>query len=99
MIHLLDLCARGRRLAGGADAGEHGELDEVPTPLVTDFLAAIREQIRAGRELGSTAYIQFVRNAAAQAGSPRRTTSFRRSELNVESSQTAVSFDFRRNHR
>jgi UDPglucose--hexose-1-phosphate uridylyltransferase len=51
-----------------APRGEHGELDEVPTPLIVDFLSAIRDQIRAGRELGSTAYIQFVRNAAAQAG-------------------------------
>jgi UDPglucose--hexose-1-phosphate uridylyltransferase len=51
-----------------APRGEHRELDEVPTVLVVEFLTAIRDQIRAAREHGATAYIQFVRNAAAQAG-------------------------------
>ena len=58
-----------------APRGEHRELDEVPTALVVDFLIAIRDQIRAAREHGATAYIQFVRNAAAQAGA--MTESFR----------------------
>jgi UDPglucose--hexose-1-phosphate uridylyltransferase len=51
-----------------APRGEHRELDEVPTVLVVEFLTAIRDQIRTAREHGATAYIQFVRNAAAQAG-------------------------------
>ncbi|MFM8279513.1 MAG: hypothetical protein ACKN9R_04120 [Candidatus Limnocylindrus sp.] len=46
----------------------HGELDEVPVGLVADFLIGVRDHLRAGRESGTTAYIQYVRNAGAQAG-------------------------------
>ncbi|MEY4389078.1 MAG: galactose-phosphate uridylyltransferase [Chloroflexota bacterium] len=51
-----------------APRGVHGELDEVPVGLVADLLVAVREQLRAARDAGATAYVQVVRNAAAQAG-------------------------------
>jgi UDPglucose--hexose-1-phosphate uridylyltransferase len=47
---------------------EHGELDTAEPALVASFLTAIRDHLRAARELGATAYVQYVRNAGAQAG-------------------------------
>ena len=51
-----------------APGREHGELDEVPVAVVSAFLMAIRDHLRSARDLGATAYIQYVRNAGGQAG-------------------------------
>jgi UDPglucose--hexose-1-phosphate uridylyltransferase len=51
-----------------AAKGVHSELDEVPVGVVADLLLAAREQLRIARETATTAYVQFVRNAGAQAG-------------------------------